>query len=502
MDAFKRLSFLANTCNARIVQGDGDVLIFDVFEDSRHVKPGSLFIARAGGRHDGCSFIDDAIRRGAAAILTAPGAVRTVSFDVPWIEADDPAKVGAQIAEFVHGMPAAHLQLAGITGTKGKTTTAYLVREILQRDGRICGLMGTVENYDGLTARPAVLTTPAGCDVSRFLRAMLDNGCTAAVMEVSSHALALQRVAGPMFAVGAFTNLSGDHLDFHGTMDTYADAKAILFERLLTTAFAVVNADDPAAARMIRDTRATVVRCSCAGAPADFSACNITLDGHGSRFTLSTPHGDIHTTLPLLGRHNVANAVLAAAIASSLGVSLDSIAAALSHAVGPPGRFERVGDGDEHYTVLVDYAHTDASLDSALAALRPLVPPGSSLRVVFGCGGDRDRTKRPRMAAAACRHADHVIITSDNPRTENPRTIIDEILTGVDLAGSVKAEVFVDRREAIHAAIRAARHGDILLIAGKGHEDYQIIGDQKRRFDDRVVAREAMLDCTSSTSAA
>jgi UDP-N-acetylmuramoyl-L-alanyl-D-glutamate--2,6-diaminopimelate ligase len=502
MDAFKRLSFLANTCNARLVQGDGDVHIIDVVEDSRQVTPGSLFIARAGGRHDGCSYIDEAIRRGAAAILTAPGAVRSIAFDVAWIEAADPAKVGAQMADFVHGIPGAHLQLVGITGTKGKTTTAYLVREILQRDGRICGLMGTVENHDGLTARPAVLTTPAGCDISRFLRTMLHNGCTAAVMEVSSHALALQRVAGPMFAIGAFTNLSGDHLDFHGTMEAYADAKAILFERLLTPAFAVVNADDPAAARMIRDTRATVVRCSTAGTTADFSAADITLDGRGSHFTLSTPHGDIDITLPLLGRYNVANAVLAAAIASSLGVSLDIIAAALAHAVGPPGRFERVGDGDEGYTVLVDYAHTDASLDSALAALRPLVRRGASLRVVFGCGGDRDRTKRPRMAAAACRHADHVIITSDNPRTESPRAIIDEILTGVDLAGSVKTEVFVDRREAIHAAIRAAQPGDILLIAGKGHEDYQIIGDQKRPFDDRLVAREAMLARSSSTSAA
>jgi UDP-N-acetylmuramoyl-L-alanyl-D-glutamate--2,6-diaminopimelate ligase len=386
--------------------------------------------------------------------------------------------------------------LVGITGTNGKTTVGHLIHEMLNDVGIRCGLTGTVQVDDGADTRPAALTTPPAVEISRLLRAMVDHGCAAAVLEVSSHALHQRRTAGISFDAAVFTNLSGDHLDYHRTVAAYAETKATLFRTLAPTAAAIVNIDAPAAGRMLRGCRGRVLTCSLRAPGAD---CYAEVGRQTTRTTevvFTGPWGSFDAQLPLTGRHNVTNALQAAAVCSWLGVQRADLPLLLERCTAPPGRLEPLTGPHDEFAVLVDYAHTDDALASALEALRDLPPdelgPRGRLRVVFGCGGDRDRTKRPRMARVAARFADELIITSDNPRTEDPQAIIDDIVAGIPFDRLADTLTLVDRRQAIEAAIERTEPGDVVLIAGKGHEPYQIIGTRRRPFDDRRVAARAL----------
>lgn len=494
------------------------VRICDITDDSRTVVPGSLFIARAGTKADGRKFIPDALAAGAAAVLTDDPGV-SLPAKVPLVVADDVPLVSAQIAERFYGAPSSKLDLIGVTGTNGKTTTAHLIHQILNGTGVRCGLIGTVVIDDGVEVAPATLTTPPSTELSRTFARMVEADCKAAVMESSSHALDQGRVAALHYDIAIFTNLTGDHLDYHKTMDAYAAAKAKLFEMLAPEGWAVVNAEDPAAPRMLRDCKARVLRCSILDGSVPRQAvswgsrdhghqdCTATVRSmtmNGTRLLLSGPWGKFETTTRLIGRHNVMNALQAVAACYAAGIQAAALERQLSVAVAPPGRLEPVTASDDPFAVLVDYAHTDDAMRKVLTTLAPLVqnrgkPDGGRLSIVFGCGGDRDRTKRPRMGAAAVELADLVYVTSDNPRTERPSDIIGEVLSGIDAGARFKVAVDADRRHAIHRAIDQARPGDIVLIAGKGHEPYQIVSDGRggtvtHHFDDREVARAALTE--------
>jgi len=489
----RSIASLIDGLPVRLVRGSLECAISDITEDSRMVSPGCLFIARAGTKADGRRFVDDAIDAGAIAVL-ADGEL-DVPTNVTLLTAGDVAGVSAVLAERFFDSPSRRLTLIGVTGTNGKTTTTYLIQQLLADAALKCGLIGTVQVDDGAKREAANLTTPPAIELSRAMSRMVRNGCAACVMEASSHALHQQRTAGLQFRIGVFTNLTGDHLDYHQTMDEYLAAKAILFQRLPSAAdggVAVVNGDDPSSDAIIQRTKARMLRCSEHDAAAD---CFTKLHRQTLTHTESTfrgPWGTLDVNLPLVGAHNVMNALQAIAVAHACGVDAEALRSGIETCTAPPGRLEPVTNADHPFAVLVDYAHTDDALSNVLRALRPIVPEQGRLRVVFGCGGDRDRTKRPRMAGVACRFADEVIITSDNPRTENAQSIIDEIRTGVPperLAGTLS---LVDRAAAINEAVRRGREGDIILIAGKGHEDYQIIGTTKRPFDDRLIAAAAL----------
>lgn len=471
------------------VHGSADVRIRGVSEDSRRIEGGWLFVARPGKKHDGQAFITQAIERGAAAVLAGDRVGAPVS-----LVCQQPARVGAILAERWHGTPSRRLGLVGVTGTNGKTTVAWLLRQLLALGGRKCGLIGTIEIDEGAGSKPASLTTPAAEDLSGSLARMIGHGCDFAVMEASSHALHQHRVAGLAFRVGIFTNLSGDHLDYHGSMDAYADAKALLFAGLPHEGLAIVNADDDASERMVRDCRARVLRCSL-GSKAD-ATVRVSAEGLESRVELIGRWGEMTASLSLVGDHNAMNALQAVAAAHALGLSPEAIERALPALRPPPGRLEPVIiDGASGPRVLVDYAHTDDALEKALLAVAGRKGDGK-LWVVFGCGGDRDRTKRPRMGAVAARLADRVFVTSDNPRTEEPAAIVREVVAGITTGVWHASDP--DRESAIHAVIAQADPEDVIVIAGKGHEDYQIVraasGEtHKRDFDDRLVARAALL---------
>lgn len=489
MRGMMRLSELTAGLPIERVGGSEDPAIAGVSDDSRTVSAGGLFVARVGAEADGRHYIADAVQRGAAAVLAD---------ETPDVPAGVTALVGdataltAGLAERFHGHPSRQLTLIGVTGTNGKTTTAWMVRHLLNATGRRCGLISTIEVDVGDAAEPqaAVLTTPGACELSRTLRAMIDGGCAACVMEVSSHALDQRRVDALSFDTAVFTNLSGDHLDYHGSMEAYAAAKARLFE-LLERGAAVVNADDPASTRMVADTGGRIIRYGFGG-DAALGARFEAADAAGTRLTLRWGGEEAGVTLPLVGRHNVANLLAAVGATWDEAIGLPALARAAATMPAVPGRLERVTPADAPFAVLVDYAHTDDALRNVLVALRPLTPGDGKLRVMFGCGGDRDATKRPRMAKVACELADAVVVTSDNPRTEDPRRIIDQIMRGVPWADRSRVETIVDRAEAIGAIVEAARPGDVVLLAGKGHEDYQIIGTQRRPFDDRREARQRL----------
>jgi UDP-N-acetylmuramoyl-L-alanyl-D-glutamate--2,6-diaminopimelate ligase len=499
--------------------GTDAVRICDLTEDSRTVMPGSLFIARPGTKSDGRRFIEQAIVAGASAILTTRDAAHpTNAGGVAWLTTTNLALAEAQLAERFFSNPSSRLTLIGATGTNGKTTVTHLIQQLLNSADRRCGLIGTTTIDDGGRKSKASLTTPPAIELSYTLSKMLDNGCVAASMEVSSHSLDQHRVAALGFDIALFTNLTGDHLDYHGTMERYAAAKAGLFASLKPDGVAIVNADDPAHALMLADCRARVLRCTVSGlSNSECSASAGRMTFAGMPITLRGPWGTIEGHTRLIGAFNVMNILQAVAAAHTAGVERDVIALSLYDLEPPPGRLEPVstppppgrgsgvsrGGGTPHaaespFAVLVDYAHTDDALAKALTSLRPLLEDtGGLLRVVFGCGGDRDRTKRPRMARAAVSLADRVIVTSDNPRTEKPNAIISDILEGLDPAERESVHVDADRRAAIFHAIESAQPGDVVLIAGKGHEDYQLVSDGaggilRLDFDDRIVAREAI----------
>jgi UDP-N-acetylmuramoyl-L-alanyl-D-glutamate--2,6-diaminopimelate ligase len=463
-----------------------DVEITGICEDSRLAQPGNLFIARSGTKADGSQFLADAASRGAvAAVIQTP----VTASPIPQIQVSDANVAASVLANLFQGSPWQSVRTLGVTGTNGKTTTTYLLRHILSKINTRCGMIGTVEIDDGRSRREASMTTPAATEIAALLASMRDKGCRACAMEVSSHALDQGRVAGIQFAGAAFTNLTGDHLDYHKTMENYADAKAKLFASLPETAVAVVNADDKYSPRMVRDTEARVIRFGF-GKTADYRARDVAVTSGGTNFILHTPDGRAEVNMQLIGRHNIENALAAAALAGeALGLSVHQISAALRDAQGAPGRLQAVRLG-QPFAVLVDYAHTDDALENVLSALRPLTR--GKLRVLFGCGGDRDRTKRPRMARTAEKLADAVYVTSDNPRTEEPQSILNEILDGFSDEVRDSVVVEIDRREAIRRILSDALPGDVVLLAGKGHENYQIIGTQKRHFDDVEEAARAL----------
>jgi UDP-N-acetylmuramoyl-L-alanyl-D-glutamate--2,6-diaminopimelate ligase len=466
--------------------GIANVEISGVCEDSRTAQPGDLFIARAGKCTEGAKFIGQAVQRGAAAVVTAE---KSPDCLLPQIVVTDPAMSASAIAHIFYGHPSRKIRVVGITGTNGKTTTAYLVRHILNKFDSRCGMIGTVQTDDGKICREATLTTPGAVDVARLLAAMRDNGCRACAMEASSHALDQGRVDGVHFAGAAFTNLTQDHLDYHLDMDRYATAKARLFEKLDEDVVAVLNADDPWSDRMAANCTARQVGFGF-GPRADYRARDFGLTSQGSRFILHTPDGNAEVMLGMIGHHNITNALTAAALVGEVfRLSVQQIAAGLNAAQGAPGRLQAVRCG-QPFAVLVDYAHTDDALRKALLALRPLTR--GRLRVLFGCGGDRDRKKRPLMARATEELADVIYVTSDNPRTEDAGEIIRQITNGFTRPRKHPVIVEADRRTAIAKVLEDAEVGDVVLVAGKGHENYQIIGDTKHHFDDVEEVKMAL----------
>jgi UDP-N-acetylmuramoyl-L-alanyl-D-glutamate--2,6-diaminopimelate ligase len=469
-----------------------NIQIRGVAEDSRKVQPGDLFIARPGAKSDGARFVSDAQKRGAVAVVTQQP---IAGCPLPQALVNDAAVAASHLANLFLGRPSETLDVVGITGTKGKTTATYLLRHLLNKFKKPCGVIGTVEIDDGKTRREADQTTPSAIDVAGYLAAMRANGCKAAGIEVSSHALDQGRVAGVRFAGAAFTNLTGDHMDYHQTMENYAAAKARIFESLDESAVAVVNHHDDWSWRMVRDCRARIVRFGFSE-DCDYRAADYKVSSDGTHFILHTPDGQAEVHMALVGKHNIENALAATALACEVfGLSVHQISAGLKDAAGAPGRLQAVRCG-QPFAVLVDYAHTDDALEKVLTALRPLCK--GKLRVMFGCGGDRDRTKRPRMARVAQKLADVVYVTSDNPRTEDPADIIAQICSGLTTkGGSVFEEI--DRGKAIEQIISDASPGDVVLLAGKGHENYQIIGTEKRHFDDAEEAARVLQSRAVST---
>ena len=492
--------------------------IADLTEDSRTAMPGSLFIARRGEKSDGRQYVGQAAELGAVAVLTddpafAPPAGLPALRVAPGQSLE---RLAALLAERFYGEPTSRLAVVGVTGTNGKTTTTFLIHQLLNGVRFRCGLIGTVQIDDGSEVAPAILTTPPALELSRTFARMLECGCRAAAIEASSHALHQHRVGAVRFRVGVFTNLTQDHLDYHGTMEQYAAAKAMLFSMLPPDGLAIVNGQDPWADTMLRDCRAKVWRCGVfnaagtnAAPPADFTRLDARaiirdLGPWGLDVQIEGPWGGPAWSLrlPLPGEHNAMNALQAAASAVALGLAPAEVARGLAAVTAPPGRLQPVAlpRGVAGPTVYVDYAHTDDALERALHACRQMLDTarrGGRLLCVFGCGGDRDKTKRPKMGRVAARLSDAAIITSDNPRTERPGDIINGILAGVDAGDRSKVEVHADRERAIHHAVARAGEHDVVLIAGKGHETYQILPDGrggtiKRDFDDRAVAAAAL----------
>ncbi len=483
-----------------------DPLIRGISYDSRRVAPGDLFIALAGAVSDGHDYVTRAVTMGAAAVLAERPPDAAVLGDRPAAIVPDSRRAMAPIAVRFFGEPAKDLTLIGVTGTNGKTSTAYLVESILAQAGLRTGLIGTVEIRYAGERIPAVNTTPESLDLQRTLRSMCTENVEAVVMEVSSHGLELGRVSGCHFRVAAFTNLTQDHLDFHGDMQAYAASKALLFrERMVPGGQAVVNIDDASADSFIaaaRDGGARVLRCSgekAAEAEVRLLEADVRLEG--SRVRVVLPSGPLALQLPLVGDFNLENLLVACGIAEALDVEPRHIAAGVAACPQVPGRMEVVkGTGQSSPTVIVDYAHTPDAVEKLLGAARPLCR--GRLVTVFGCGGDRDRAKRPLMAEAVARSSDLAIATNDNPRTEDPDRILQDVERGLAALERIDPDelearesgyaVIPDRREAIARAIALARPEDTVVLAGKGHEDYQIIGREKLPFDDRSEARTAL----------
>ncbi|MDY6987021.1 MAG: UDP-N-acetylmuramoyl-L-alanyl-D-glutamate--2,6-diaminopimelate ligase [Thermodesulfobacteriota bacterium] len=501
-----KLRSLLDSLVVKGVAGLEDQVIEDIYYDSRNVKPGGLFVAVPGFQADGHAFINDAVQRGATAIVTEKRWVSPSSVSV--VEVENARRALAALSSAFYGEPSRELFVIGITGTNGKTTTAYLVESILSAAGFDVGVIGTINYRFGGQTFVNPVTTPESLDLTRILRQMVDNGVTHAVLEVSSHALDLDRVAFCDFDVGVFTNLSRDHLDYHGDMEVYWQCKRKLFLESLglgakqIQAAAVVNWDDSKGRELASEIG---VRCLPVGLSA---GCQIRAEHPhvtigGASATVKTPKGAFDFSSPLIGRHNVYNVLAATGVAVAMGLPVDAIKKGIESLQGVPGRLEPVANEAGIY-VFVDYAHTPDALENVLTALKELT--SGRLIAIFGCGGDRDRDKRPMMGAIAGRLCDLCLLTSDNPRTESPEAILLEILAGMDTVQDRRYEpvelakgfdrpgyaVEPDRRRAIALGIGASRCGDTVLIAGKGHETYQIMGGRVLAFDDRVEARKIL----------
>ncbi len=469
---------------------DVPAAVTDVVDDSRRVTPGSAFLAVRGASQDGHDWLPAAKARGAT-LAFVEDAAAAVAAELPAVVVRDGRRAAAVVAAAFHGWPARDLTLVGVTGTNGKTTTVGLLRHLLdspERPAASIGTLGVLLGSDGV-AMPggSGLTTPGPVELQRLLRELVDRGVRSVAMEVSSHSLDQRRVDGLTFAAAVFTNLTRDHLDYHGTMEAYRAAKLRLVGLLARDGVALFNTDDPSW-RGVTNAPTSWTFGSESG--ADISARDVTFTSEGSRFLLVSPHGAQSVSLPLIGDFNIANALGAAAVALALGMPIADVTQRLSRAPQVPGRLERVHTGP---TVLRDYAHTPDALDRALRAVRPFTRQhdGSSSRliVLFGCGGDRDRGKRPEMGRIAEALADVVVVTSDNPRTEDPDRILDDIEAGMTRRDHVR---LVDRRDAIAHALRSATPEDVVVLAGKGHETYQIRGTTSYPFDEREIVTDLM----------
>ena len=485
------------------ISGSTSEEIFGIAFNSKEVEPGFLFVAIRGATHNGHDFIPEAIRRGAKAIIAET--VPETQSEATRITVPDTRIALAQVAATFLNNPSLVLKVVGITGTNGKTTTSYLLESIFQAAGYNPGVIGTINYRFGNIVRQSLNTTPESLEIQKLFADMVEEKVSHVAMEVSSHALDQNRVEGINFAVGVFTNLTPEHLDYHGTMEQYAQSKAKFFSRFLEQSkiagekFAVLNQDDPQTSYLCSLTSVSVVRYGM-GNNVDITIEEARVSQEGIRGILKTPRGNITFTSSLFGRFNLYNIMAATGAALCLGTPLEAIRSGIGNFVSVPGRMERVGQ-ERDFTILVDYAHTPDALEKALFSLRELAP--KRIITVIGCGGDRDRLKRPMMGKIAAQLSDIVVITSDNPRTEKPEDIIAEIEEGVQSAGLEKISLsespdrkgyftMVDRFDAIQTALGTAKRGDIVLVAGKGHEGYQIIGKQRLPFDDRQKIKEAL----------
>jgi UDP-N-acetylmuramoyl-L-alanyl-D-glutamate--2,6-diaminopimelate ligase len=484
-----QLKTLVAAISPRQIIGPLDRVVESIAYDSRRVQRNGLFVALRGEKSDGHQFVEQAVEKGATVIVTEH---EVQSPRATCVVVDDTRSALADLAAIFYERPARRLKLAAVTGTNGKTTTTFLLKHICEKAGVRCGLLGTVRYEIGDRVLPAIRTTPESLDVQDLLAQMVNAGCKAAAMEVSSHALAQDRVRGIEWDVAVFTNLTQDHLDFHGTMEKYFEAKAALFtglaeQKAKTGATAVINIDDRYGAQLVDrlDEKTSVITYG-VGARADFRASNYHAEFAGTSYQLDARGKSYLVRVPLIGRFNVANSMAALAAASSMGISLREAILSLGRSPQVPGRLEAV-PAKRQFQIFVDYAHTDDALLNVLKTLRELSP--RKLIVVFGCGGDRDKQKRPLMARVADQNADFSIITSDNPRKEDPDAIIADAEKGFR---SDHYEKITDRAQAIARAIELAQPRDIVLIAGKGHEAYQEFADHTVPFDDIQVARRAL----------
>ncbi|GJL53769.1 MAG: UDP-N-acetylmuramoyl-L-alanyl-D-glutamate--2,6-diaminopimelate ligase [Nitrospirales bacterium] len=492
--------------------GDLNAEVLDVTDDSRHVTRGSVFVAVKGTQVDGHDFTAQAWANGAAGIVVEDSLPKEFvgkadspdDVSTPVVIVKDSKRALGVLASRLHGDPSRHLNMIGVTGTNGKTTVTHLIRALIEQAGKRSGVVGTVGYFIGSALYPASHTTPGAVQLQALLGNMTQAGLDAAILEVSSHALALGRVAGCEFDVAVFTNLTQDHLDFHSDMESYFEAKQLLFTELLTPKYksntkkAVVNMDDEWGAKLAKRCQAPVWTYGIRH-DADIRACDISVSIDGTQFQVSTPHGALDIHSQLVGEHNVYNVLAAIGVGLELGMPLNTVESAIASVKNVPGRFERIDSGQD-FTVIVDYAHTEDALLRVLLTAQSLKK--TKVITVFGCGGDRDAGKRPKMGQVAVRHSDLAILTSDNPRTEDPMKILQDIEAGIfQIPQPMRSDyrMIPDRREAIEAAIAAAGTHDIVLIAGKGHEDYQIVGTNRLDFDDRQVANEALQQRVRST---
>lgn len=486
---------LLEAVEVRAAAGDPAMLIKGIAYDSRQVKPGFLFVAIEGFKTDGHEYIDDAVKNGAAAVVIKQKV--SVPEGIAWVHVHNTRHALAHIAARFYYNPSAKMKIIGITGTNGKTTTSNLVAAVLSASGLKTGLIGTIHNRIGDRILPVNNTTPESLDLQILLSEMLADGVNVCVMEVSSHALALHRVDGCEIDVAVFTNLTQDHLDFHENMKEYLETKLKLFSSPAGCGtksgnkYAVINADDNKATDIVKASSRYVytygVNC-----PADVWAENIVVKAGGVNFTVQGKWGSCPLNLKITGLFNVYNTLAAFTTTAAMGVPVEVIKNSLEAIKGVSGRFELVDSGQD-FTVIVDYAHTPDGLENVLKTARQIT--GSQLITVFGCGGDRDRKKRPLMGRIAAEYSDFAVITSDNPRTENPLQIIEEVEEGVKLAAEKNKYIVIpDRQKAIRTAIGRAKREDVVLIAGKGHEDYQIIGTQRFPFNDQLEVLAALAE--------
>jgi UDP-N-acetylmuramoyl-L-alanyl-D-glutamate--2,6-diaminopimelate ligase len=472
-----------------VIQVTGEVQrkdVADIIYDSRKVPKNSVFVAIKGYKNDGHKFLQDAINKGAVAVVveddnSIPDDLITHT-RIAKILVKDGRIALAELSKGFYKDPSSKLKLVGITGTNGKTTSTFILKNILQSGGHKTGLVGTIANYVGDVKVDSKLTTPESNDLNRFFYDMIETGCSHAIMEVSSHSLFLKRVYGLDFAVAIFSNITSDHLDFHQTFNEYLNAKKILFDGLGSNSFAIINSDDSNSNKMIKDCKAKIVTYGIAD-NSDYQIKNINYDLNGTDFTITNKNVDYKIHTALIGTFNAYNAASAFAAANYLGVDTNKIVDGIKSSPQVPGRFEVIGEGKKK--VIVDYSHTADSLEKALQAVREIVKDKNQVFTVFGCGGDRDKTKRPVMGKVASDLSDKVFVTSDNPRTENPYEIIKDIIKGIS---KNNYEVEENREEAIKNAIQRSDDNAVILIAGKGHENYQEINGVRNHFSDQEIA--------------